>query len=84
MAPQQRMSTREPEPFNVPGLTGWRLLIGLYVVGYFVYLGLHMYWGVRDGIEPYWGFLAWHAFLYGPLWPMILIARATSLIIATV
>ena len=84
MTTQQRMSTREPDVFNVPGVTGWRLLIGLYVVGYFVYLGLHMYWGMRDGIEPYLGFVAWHALLYGPLWPMILIARLTSLIIATV
>ena len=61
MAAQERMTERDPELFNVPGLTSWRLFFGLYAVGYFLYLGLHMYWGARDGVEPYLGFLAWHA-----------------------
>lgn len=80
----EHMTDRAPDLFNVPGLTGWRLFFGLYLVGYFVYLLLHMYWGWRDGVEPYLGFLAWHALLYGPLWPLLAIASITAMVLSTV
>lgn len=77
------MTTQDSSLFGVRGLTSWRLTFLIYATGYVLYVAAHVYLGLRDNVEPFLGFILWHVFLYGPLWPLVAIAYLTSLVVAT-
>lgn len=61
-------------------LTGPRLALGIYIVGYFVYLIPAVIWGWNQDLGSYAGFVAWQATLYAPLWPVVLSAQLFALL----
>ncbi|MSP19986.1 MAG: hypothetical protein EXQ93_00325 [Alphaproteobacteria bacterium] len=78
------MASRDSNLFGISGLTAWRLTFLIYAAGYVVYVAIHAYLGIRDGVDPFLGFFLWHALLYGPLWPLVGVAWVTSLVVATI
>lgn len=61
-------------------LSAPRLILGIYVSGYFVYLIPALIWGWSQNLDSFGGFALWQAVLYAPLWPFVLSAQAFAFI----
>jgi len=66
---------------NFPNISLRKLLILTYLTGYILYLIPALIWGWVNGVELFAGFVAWQAFLYAPLWPIVLFAQFYGFII---
>jgi hypothetical protein len=78
------MVDRPPGVMGIPGLTAWRVTFLVYALGYLIWVARAMYWGATHEVDRYWEGVAWHVFLYGPMWPLMLLSRITGMVISTV